>query len=649
MHVVPDRPKARSTARLFRWLAAGLAVGVALAIAVEAAQLYRAYAAMSDGRSSLGAASDRLLGGNGLDLQQAELDRVSADLRAAEADFGQAAGILNADPLLRLAGHVPWADRQAEAVVRLADIGRRGAAIGLDSVEALRAAQRVRDSEGGALAEKAVSLLDAVHPYVLSVQAQLSAVTALRSEIDADALVAPLGDTVSALDDRLMAVTQRVQDYEHARSLAPALLGYEGQRTYLVLTQDNTELFASGGLISVYGLLTLDAGRISRLSFTDVGQLLRAWQSGAPAYISPPPPLQRYLLRDWSWNLGTSNWSPDFPTAARQAQFFLETEGGGRVDGVIAINFITVEVLLKALGPLEMPDYGVTLRPENATEVILEQTHNARGEREGKHTFVAKVAGEILDRVLSADASRWGSLLQAFQRLVDQKQLFVYLNEPDLQRHAQALGWAGEVESDAGDYLMLVDTSVHSTKLNLVVEQSIDVTVGLDEGGNAAHLVTVRYHNALPQWAEGKSEALLAQMLGGLYGGYVRLFAPRDSAFQSLLRDGSEAGLQDMGEEAGKAWFGSYLALPAGRQASLTFAYLTPRMTSSRGAAAEYRLVLQKQSGTRAIPVTIRLRLPAGMIASRLVLDGRQLPTDALVLKTDLLTDREVVLTLRRS
>jgi hypothetical protein len=481
-----------------------------------------------------------------------------------------------------------------------------------------------------------------------SVQARLAGLLATRRQIETRSLLGPLEEAVRMLDHRLLAVEGRVRDFERAYRLAPELLAYDGPRTYLLLTQDNAELFPTGGLISVYALLTIERGSVTRLTFTDVGSLWRAWQSRGAAYVEPPGPLRRYLLRDWSWNLGTSNWSPDFPTAARQAQYFLHLQGGGSVDGVIAVNFITIEALMRALGPLEMPEYGVSLTPENATEVILEQTHNARGQREGKQAFVSKVANELAGRTMGAEPARWGALLQTFRQLAAQKQLFVYLNNAAAQRLVAELGLAGEVRRAAGDYAMVVDTSVHSTKLNLVIDQTIDLALALKEDGSAAHVLTVRYQNRLPEWSDGKSAALLAQMLRGHYGGYVRLLAPAQSDGVTLMRNGADVGLEDRGVESGRAWFGGYLSLPAGHGTSISFRYITPGVVAPVEAGLEYRLLLQKQSGTRALPVTIQLRPPAEFKVTRISLDGQDLSPDGLALKTDLRTDRELVVLMER-
>jgi hypothetical protein len=92
------------------------------------------------------------------------------------------------------------------------------------------------------------------------------------------------------------------------------------------------------------------------------------------------------------------------------------------------------------------------------------------------------------------------------------------------------LGLAGALEARDGDYFMLVDASVNSTKLNIVLDQRIDLTIGLDAQGNAEHEATVTYRNNLPIWAQGRDPQLVRRlMLDGLYGGYVRLLVPPGS------------------------------------------------------------------------------------------------------------------------
>ena len=66
--------------------------------------------------------------------------------------------------------------------------------------------------------------------------------------------------------------------------------------------------------------------------------------------------MRRRPMRDYMgidlWVFRDSNWSPDFPVAARQAISLYTQTRGGTIDGVIALNQQVVEALVDGLGPL---------------------------------------------------------------------------------------------------------------------------------------------------------------------------------------------------------------------------------------------------------------------------------------------------------
>jgi hypothetical protein len=133
-------------------------------------------------------------------------------------------------------------------------------------------------------------------------------------------------------------------------------------------------------------------------------------------------------------------------------------------------------------------------------------------------------------------------------------------------------------------------------------------------------------------------------MLDGLYGDYLRLFTKAHSRLVGVQLDGAEAGPSELTEENGKTVFGRFFALPKGAKRDLSFSYVTPAIVSFRGDAAEYRLLIQKQPGTGAIPLRIRLILPEGARPISLELDGEPLKGGGLDVQTGLSRDREIVL-----
>ena len=237
--------------------------------------------------------------------------------------------------------------------------------------------------------------------------------------------------------------------------------------------------------------------------------------------------MKRYLLRDWSWNFALAAWSPDFPSTARQALFFYERAGAPPVDGVIGMDFAALEGLLAVVGPREIDGYGITVDSSNVTEETLLRARRLGQAPEDSHAFARAVAATVLDGVFSEPPARWDNLLEALDGLASAKHLHFYATEPRLQAAVRDLGWAGELKAPPGDYLMLVDASVHSTKLNLVVKETAQLQVDLDWTGAARHTLDVSYRNGLPEWARGRDPGAVERLMGqGFYGGYLRLLAP---------------------------------------------------------------------------------------------------------------------------
>ena len=206
------------------------------------------------------------------------------------------------------------------------------------------------------------------------------------------------------------------------------------------------------------------------------------------------------------------------------------------------------------------------------------------------------------------------------------------------------MGWAGEVRDAPGDYLMMVDASVHSTKLNLVLEESAELTVELDWTGGARHILDYLYHNGLPQWARGRDPGAVERLMGqGFYGGYLRVLSPPSAQLVDLQLNSESAGAEEIIQEEGKASFGRYVPLPAGTRADLQLVYDVPGVGGISNGSGEYHLLLQKQPGSAAIPLKVTVSPPEGAHVVSLWLDGRRLEGNSPTVDTDLSQDRELV------
>ena len=145
--------------------------------------------------------------------------------------------------------------------------------------------------------------------------------------------------------------------------LLPGMVGLEGSKNYLILLQNNMELRPGGGFIGSFARVSFAEGKLKKLDVNDIyaidGQL--------KVHVEPPKEI-RDDLGQKDWFLRDSNWESDFPTAARQAEWFYTKETGERVEGVIALDVSAMEELLTSIGSLDLADYKENITAENLFE-----------------------------------------------------------------------------------------------------------------------------------------------------------------------------------------------------------------------------------------------------------------------------------------
>lgn len=622
-----------------------LLIIAAIAVAIIAVEGYRAYATVRDVRD----ARARLSAGQAR-IETKRLDATGADLAQARADFSRAGDAFAAadsrlrhDPLLFAGRHLPLIGGQIEAAQSFTDIGKAAAAIGVEGVDAASAFDAARKDGDGTLPEKTQQIFTDVDPYMQEIAQRVADVDAQRASLDGRSLLPPLRDAVTELDARRARLQEFLDTYDRSRAFAPEFLGFDGPKTYLILAQNNAEMLPSGGLVTVVGTMRLDHGSIEEMQFQDAVQFGEDWLARTGDYVEPPAPLKQYLLKDTSWNLLVSTWSPDFPTAAQSAARFYELGGGVPVDGVIAINVTTLERLLEVTGPVEIPEFGVTVSASNAFDLISAHTRVAYEPQGDRKAFTALVADAVLRRVLRPQAGEWSPLVDVVQRLGEQKDLLIYDFDAGQQDLVRQWGWDGGVHDAGGDSIMVVDASVNSTKLNQVIEHSATIDVRLDDAGKANTTVTLDYFNNLAPWEEGKDPALVNKlMVGGMYGGYVRLLTPPGSRVLSVKDDVGEIGVEAVTRENGLTGFGRYFSLPRDTRQQLSFTYATPPVAVRDGDAMVYTLHLIREPGWGLPPVALSIAAPDGMRATAVAIDGEPSAQHASAMRVDLSQDRTV-------
>ncbi len=617
--------------------------------AFEAFSAFRFYRDLSEGRDILTRLENRV------DIDQ--LNMSEADARATRQDFSDAAARFRAaqqytsrDILFNVAKVVPVLGKQVKGVDVLVDLGKDSSEVGYDATDVLLAYSRFETVEGETAIQSGLDFLESQRATMARVDAGVQRLEDRRADLPGG-LLGPLESAVVRFDKAVGKLEGLVSGYNKAANTLPSLLGTDGRKTYLVLPQNDAELMPSGGLISSYGIATFDDAKLEGIQLEYFGTLYDRWQrESGGEYVEPPGPLKNYLKQHYSWGLGEAGWYPDFPTTAKLARMFVEKGGAPPTDGIIALDQQFVEGLLRFTGPVEVPDYGVLITADNLIETTLELTRNdayVPGVPAGtapKKAFLSYLSRALIDRIFSMPKEEWVGLLNLFDQMGRERHLQLYFEDASLQALITEYGFDGAIEETHGDYVMLVDASVNSTKLNMVLETAAHIDVQLNADGTATTSVTYTINNPYDTWKVGRDPDLMFNlMLDGVYGSYTRVYAPRSSRLLDVKLDGVAVGPEQVGPELGKQAFGRFFPVLPGETRSVTFHYRTPIVVANLGKTSAYHLYIQKEAGMRPIPLTYSIKLPDGSDFIEATVDGQQVDNLDTV-TTDLAVDRVIEL-----
>ena len=256
-------------------------------------------------------------------------------------------------------------------------------------------------------------------------------------------------------------------------------------------------------------------------------------------YIRPPSAILEYLFGGKnklarSWGLLDANWSPDFPTSARDAIRLYRHDGGtGQIDGVLGVTTYTIDELLKLTGPISVPEYDVTVATGETTLKTLQQTRVAPDPGTSRKAFLSAFADRLVDSLLALPLSTWTNLVANDDTFQAQHLILAWFGDAAPEALMVRLGMDGAIRMDPGDYVFPVDSNVSPvSKLSVVTSREIHLDVSLDDAGNATDALTMRWTNRIEEPAELPYTRLPRLESLTTLGMYFRAYVPEGSRFR---------------------------------------------------------------------------------------------------------------------
>lgn len=474
-----------------------------------------------------------------------------------------------------------------------------------------------------------------------------------------DAVYASIDSSLSGIKQRIDSLHQIADLTANFIDLAPALLGFDEERKYLLLFQNNMELRPGGGFIGSYGILTLRDGTVKDFSINDVYDA----DGKLRGHVDPPMPIRRYLPSP-HWYLRDSNFNIDFQKNASAAAYFLNLETGETVDGVIGVDLSMLQKIIKIAQPVHVLDYNETVTADTMFLIIQKrvETNFFPGSTQKKDFLRALM--DSLTTTIAAKHISYLSFLSAINSSLEEKHILFAFPNPSIQQMFAVNGFSsaildnrGESQTAVNDFLGISEANLGVNKANYYITREIHQDVAIDSSGLVRSRVTLLYTN--------RSD----ELPGGDYKNYIRVITPLGSHLESVEINGAvqhtvpaitdpavfEAkrftppkGLEiETTQEEGKTLFGFLAQIPKKSQQTIIVTYTLSKKASLEEPVINYSNYVFKQPGTNNDPFFFSLSYPANYSLSTM-LSGLQKKANSFELRETFLKDINIYVTLTK-
>ncbi len=494
--------------------------------------------------------------------------------------------------------------------------------------------------------KKLLGIIYKSSPELTGIKANIDLAIINLNNISFSGVLLPFKQKIFELEKKLHKAENGLSTIIPLSNFVPAVLGYPEKSNYLFLLQNSDELRPTGGFIGTYGILQTEYGDILRLNTHDIYHL----DMPVKDFFSkePPEPLKKYLGVD-KWYMRDANWSPDWPTSARQIEWFYYAEDdllpkknqinnlSDDFDGVITITPKVITDLLSLVGPVVIE--GQEFNKDNFVDLLqyrVEQEYMQLGISSWhRKEIIGEIVKELKIKLFDLQVADLYKALDILNINLLEKNILLYFNDNGYQEIAEEKGWTGEIKHPSSDYLMVVDANMASYKTDAVMAKAIHYRINQNSANEIiADLVLNYAHHGDFDWKTTR------------YRTYTRVYVPRGS--QLISTDGMENEKIEVYEEFGKTVFAFFAVVEPGEIKNIKFSYKLPKWIEGCILNNNYALFVQKQPGNNIQQLTLDMNFskdidvyhPTGFFSNKI--NDKGIEWD-----TDLKTDRSFVIKLK--
>lgn len=554
-------------------------------------------------------------------FEQGNLQAAEAEFTGALSEMDRAVGSTRR-PSLVLGSYLPVLGRDARALAALARAGRLVARAGLEGLEAGKALGMGTDGIAATLYVDGRVALEPMSQAAPSVVAAADLLQRAQAYVDAitNPTIGLISDAAEEAKERIADAAGTAEDGRLLFQALPGMLGADGSRRYLLAFQAPGEARGAGGVAGLYGILHATDGRFRLGEIGPYGELFGGLRRPveAPGWFAAAYGTQG-ALTEWP----QANVSPNFPAVAGVMMQMYRAEAREPVDGVLAMDPIVLETMMRATGPItvEGPQGDrSSIAAGQVVDLLLRDAYLEFEDPADQDRFLISLVNAFWSKIQAGDfdPARLGA---ALGEAVRSQHLKSFAAEPQAQALLSELGASGDYPVDDGMVQLVFHNNYGVNKVDYFLRRSIDTRIELGEDGTARVTTAVELENRAP---DGPPSFLLGLGPDGVPPGTNRMLLsyllPQGAAITSLDVGGApRTPLLYQDDRNPVGWF--LLDLPPGGSETATLTYEVPNAVSS--GRFSLTLVPQATINTEQAAVTIvpppgyRLRdtgaaLPAG-------------------------------------
>lgn len=427
-----------------------------------------------------------------------DLDAAASKLTGMKIHTSEARAAAT-DPLWRAFGTLPWIGDNFSAVSKVSI----AADTSVNAIEPLLLALNGTRMDTILTNGKVdIEAIKEIAPHLSRASSDTKAAYDTLKGIESSSLVPQISRPLKSATTTLGILASSVDGASSATAVLPDMLGASGERSYLVLVQNNAEIRATGG---IPGALVVLKTRDGQIEFTDHGS------ASALGRFKPPLAVDEEQERIYTTRLGgymqNVNLTPDFPTAASTAQAMWEKENPNtKIDGVIALDAVVLSRLLVATGPVELSsldslplgtgDLPTTLNSENVVQTLLSDVYREIEEPQVQDAYFAAVASDIF-AALTDGSTDPVQMLKAVQQSAEDQRLFVWSEFEDEQEVMSASTLGGSIVTEEPTIGVYFNDGT-GAKMDYYVEREVQLIERCEPDGYYRYAVQATLANKAP-------------------------------------------------------------------------------------------------------------------------------------------------------